>query len=795
MYLYNLLNIKGFSTCHAATLSHCFGIWFMGIVGIVPLVSAETDCNAGVSLVPVEQCETLLIFYHSTGGDKWLNNEGWNTTDEPRDFALIETDDDGNVVALNLFGNRLAGNIPDLSNLTNLEELNLFSNKLAGTLPNFTALTNLREMNLRNNKLTGQIPELNSLTQIEKISLFHNQLCGQIPDFRSLTKLTQLDLSQNKLSGPIPDLSGLKNLRNLGLNGNQLCRDENNDYSGFEYAVNDYPLCSEDDQYPACDNMSILTVIKNGIGTITGEGIECGDDCSEEYVDNPEVTLTATPAANSIFAGWTGACSGTTSCQITMNQAQNVTATFDEIPSFTLIVNPEGNGTVTGMGINCGSDCSEQYAENSEVTLTAEPGNDSIFAGWTGACSGTLTSCQITMSQAQNVTATFNQAAVFALTVVNQAGTGIGTIIGNGINCGSDCSAEFIENTDVTLTAEPAAGSVFAGWAGACSGTLTSCQITMSKAQNVTATFNQAAIFALTVNQQGTSTGTIIGNGINCGSDCSEEFMENTEVTLTAEPAAGSAFVGWTGACSDATPSCSVVMNQAQTLTATFNLVQTIVLPELEFIGLKDSYNVGEWFRLDLVEHLQTAPAEPRINLWIAVEDSNNTFYYMTETLLQLFSLTPQPYRRNIITKELADIEAKYHLFSLDVYPGIEGSYTFYAFYSSVEADSDEILFRQLSNVTTATTFFTNRLNSSPLPLSQEPLTMLIGEELELVVDSEIKIDTLLSTCTVAPIGIIQSIAAPSTDGTSISCYVKALQQGDAILTTTYMLQTPITVR
>jgi len=721
MYLYNLLNIKGFSTCHAATLSHCFGIWFMGIVGIVPLVSAETDCNAGVSLVPVEQCETLLIFYHSTGGDKWLNNEGWNTTDEPRDFALIETDDDGNVVALNLFGNRLAGNIPDLSNLTNLEELNLFSNKLAGTLPNFTALTNLREMNLRNNKLTGQIPELNSLTQIEKISLFHNQLCGQIPDFRSLTKLTQLDLSQNKLSGPIPDLSGLKNLRNLGLNGNQLCRDENNDYSGFEYAVDDYPLCSEDDQYPACDNMSTLTVTKNGIGTITGEGIECGDDCSEEYVDNPEVTLTATPAANSIFAGWTGACSGTT------------------------------------------------------------------------------TSCQITMSEAQNVTATFNQASVFALTVVNQAGTGIGTIVGDGINCGSDCGAEFIENTDVSLTAEPAAGSIFAGWTGACSGTLTSCQITMSEAQNVTATFNQASVFALTVNQQGSGTGTIIGNGINCGSDCSEEFMENTEVTLTAEPAAGSAFAGWTGACSDATPSCPVIMNQTQTLTATFNLVLTIVLPELEFIGLKDSYNVGEWFRLDLVEHLQTAPAEPRINLWIAVKDSNNTFYYMTETLLQLFSLTPQPYRRNLITKELADIEAKYHLFSLDVYPGIEGSYTFYAFYSSVETDFDEILFRQLSNVTTATTFFTNRLNSSPLPLSQKPLTMLIGEELELVVDSEIKIDVLLSTCTVAPIGIIQSVAAPSTDGTSISCYVKALQQGEAILTTTdkngYMLQTPITVR
>src|SRR4030095_5918505 len=41
------------------------------------------------------------------------------------------------------------------------------------------------------------------------------------------------------------------------------------------------------------------------------------------------VTLTATPAAGSTFAGWSGACSGTGSCTVTMSAARSVTATFN----------------------------------------------------------------------------------------------------------------------------------------------------------------------------------------------------------------------------------------------------------------------------------------------------------------------------------------------------------------------------------------------------------------------------------------------------------------------------------
>lgn len=76
---------------------------------------------------------------------------------------------------------------------------------------------------------------------------------------------------------------------------------------------------------------------------------------------------------------------------------------------------------------------------------------------------------------------------------VKKAGTGSGSVASSpaGINCGAQCSAPFEEKTTVTLTAQAASGSTFAGWSGGgCSGA-GSCVLTMGAADvTVTATFN-----------------------------------------------------------------------------------------------------------------------------------------------------------------------------------------------------------------------------------------------------------------------------------------------------------------
>ncbi len=80
-----------------------------------------------------------------------------------------------------------------------------------------------------------------------------------------------------------------------------------------------------------------LTVAKSGTGsgTVTSSpsGISCGGTCSAIYNNGSTVTLTASPASGSTFAGWEGAgCSGTGTCTVTMNAAEAVTAVFSAIP-------------------------------------------------------------------------------------------------------------------------------------------------------------------------------------------------------------------------------------------------------------------------------------------------------------------------------------------------------------------------------------------------------------------------------------------------------------------------------
>jgi hypothetical protein len=171
----------------------------------------------------------------------------------------------------------------------------------------------------------------------------------------------------------------------------------------------------------------------------------------------------------------------------------------------------------------------------------------------------------------------------FTLTVT-KSGTGTGTVASSpsGISCGTTCSASFDSGTVVNLTATPDSGSTFAGWSGACTGT-GACSVTMDAAKSVAATFTaNAGSFTLTVSKSGTGTGAVTStpSGISCGTTCSASFASGTVVSLAAAPDSGSTFAGWGGACSG-TGACSVTMNSAQSVSATFNSTSTVALSSL----------------------------------------------------------------------------------------------------------------------------------------------------------------------------------------------------------------------
>src|SRR3989449_184920 len=158
-----------------------------------------------------------------------------------------------------------------------------------------------------------------------------------------------------------------------------------------------------------------LSVIRAGAGTgsvsSSPSGISCGTDCSEPYARGTSVTLTASPARACTFNGWNGcdAVSGAT-CTVTMSASRSVTATFD-LQRFILTVNRAGmgSGSVSSSppGISCGTDCSEAYAADTVVTLTATPSPLSIFTDWSGCDTVSGATCTVTMSSARSISATF----------------------------------------------------------------------------------------------------------------------------------------------------------------------------------------------------------------------------------------------------------------------------------------------------------------------------------------------------------------------------------------------------
>jgi len=104
----------------------------------------------------------------------------------------------------------------------------------------------------------------------------------------------------------------------------------------------------------------------------------------------------------------------------------------------------------------------------------------------------------------------------------------------------------------------------------------------MTAAKNVTATFN-ASTYTLIVTKLGTGNGTVTSSvaGITCGTDCMENYVTGTSVTLTAAAATGSTFTGWSGVCTG-TGACSVSMTAAKSVTATF----TTPAPDFVITGI-----------------------------------------------------------------------------------------------------------------------------------------------------------------------------------------------------------------
>jgi hypothetical protein len=306
----------------------------------------------------------------------------------------------------------------------------------------------------------------------------------------------------------------------------------------------------------------VLNMVKlgDGIGTITVNGTDCGTACENSYSIGDQVSLIAIPDEDSYFDGWKGDCSSSAfTLSLTMTKdtkKMNCTAAFYNKSSFILTINKagEGNGTVTGNGMNCGTHCSSIYSIGSNIVLTVTPAEDSVFVGWEGDCSFSSFTIMTTM----NCIANFRKKSKFTLNI-NKAGKGSGTITGSGIYCGTHCSSVYLEGETVTLTVTPAENSSLGGWEGGC----TTSPFAMTTDMNCIANFQEKPVpplpktMILTLTQQGTGEGEFVfkpeipAERIDCDTDkkqCRYTIDTATWIKATAKPNSDSRLVGWSGA-------------------------------------------------------------------------------------------------------------------------------------------------------------------------------------------------------------------------------------------------------
>lgn len=262
---------------------------------------------------------------------------------------------------------------------------------------------------------------------------------------------------------------------------------------------------------PSAQYTLTVSFTGSGAGRVTSDvgGISCsaGDStasCTATLDAGSVLQLSVTADSGSRFVGWSGGCSSAGVCAVTVDR--DITVIAELVPltdAFVVTLAGSGSGSVSSApaGIDCSnalraSSCSTSFERSTSVTLTATAAADSVFLGWSGACTGASPSCTVAVSEAVNVTATFD--VVLETLTVTVAGGGAGTVVSApaGIACtktGGTCSASFPRGTMVTLTATAGLYAGVGAWSiGGCSGTACITGVP----QTVTATFDALGTYA-----------------------------------------------------------------------------------------------------------------------------------------------------------------------------------------------------------------------------------------------------------------------------------------------------------
>jgi surface protein len=281
---------------------------------------------------------------------------------------------------------------------------------------------------------------------------------------------------------------------------------------------------------------------------------------SDEYDDGESVEITATANDDWVFVEWEGDQTGTTNpVSVTMDSDKEITALFVK-REYPLTVNIEGEGAVSEAVVQ---DKTTDYEVGTTVKLTANPAEGWMFVEWQGDLDGDVNPETITIEQATEVTAVFEQKE-YPLTI-NIEGEGS---VDESLNSGTRTEDGYLSGSQLDLTATPDEGWAFVEWQGDLSGTDNPESITMDEAKEITAVFERRD-YPLTVNIEGEGS---VAEEVVQGK--TTDYPYETNVELTANPADGWAFIEWQGDVTGSEKTAIISVDEAKEVTAVFERKQ-----------------------------------------------------------------------------------------------------------------------------------------------------------------------------------------------------------------------------
>jgi Divergent InlB B-repeat domain len=228
-----------------------------------------------------------------------------------------------------------------------------------------------------------------------------------------------------------------------------------------------------------------------------------------------------------------------------------------------IAVNGNGFGqSPAAVGFSCtGATCTKHFDTWPVETMEIEPrylGPLEEFAGWSGACTGTKTTCTISVDGPKAVTAHFRLRPAPTLTVSIR---GRGQIVSKptSISCPQRCVGTFPFDSAVDLLAKPALGWRFLRWTDQLDmcGRAARCEMIVEDADSLRATFVRRAV-PVRVSIVGAGRVTSNPSVLSCPRRCSANVLYGGHLTLRARPATGWRFAGWVGACRGGRSSCAL---------------------------------------------------------------------------------------------------------------------------------------------------------------------------------------------------------------------------------------------